>query len=132
MGEDLLLVGASIPYRRKPVWKAAERRIARLQLTQAGKWPKGYVEQNCPDEELDDDGEPRIGPPGAVDQLREDLRDFRVAWVKGTRSSTVWRVGNRMLLIAGGPSWGDSPSDLFDSVARLNAAGVLVAAGFDK
>lgn len=129
MGADLLLAGASIPYRRKPAWKDAEKRVDVLEKTMMARWPMPY-QKNWAGHW--DDLSPISRSKTAAGQLTSDLDDFRSAWLNGGRSSMVWRVGNRMLLVTGGMSWGDSPGDLFDSVNRLNAAGVLQAAGFDK
>lgn len=52
-----------------------------------------------------------------------DLVDsLRSCW--GGRDNTVILLGNRFVFITGGMSWGDSPTDTFNILTRLQAAGI--------
>jgi len=71
---------------------------------------------------------------GAVrETMREDLRILENAWTgRGGRrdlSFSMPKYGIRVL-VTGDMSYGDSPSELFDAIARLRGVGALKVGGF--
>jgi hypothetical protein len=63
--------------------------------------------------------------------LMSDLDEVGNAALAGHRQAATIQGGKGiLLLISGGLSWGGPPSDLFESMSRLNEAGVLSDAGW--
>ncbi len=119
MGADFLLATLVIDKRRTPDFAAGQAAIERL----------------CCDDVVDADelgGEPideqgmaaiRRRVAEALDELECGLVSREVEWIE-VRGATVY--------VTGGMSWGDSPTDLFETITRLRAVkGVLTAVGFE-
>lgn len=120
MGADLIVVHLEIPKKRKPDWQAASWRIAMLAVRPVSVWPKAARE----------DVESFNGPVCAAKQLAEDLKILRAGYGGGVRMVTEFTVGSTRVLLTGGPTWGDAPTEEFDVFCRLINAGVTKAAGF--
>jgi hypothetical protein len=133
MGSDFLVSFVTIGKKKKPDFAAARRRIERLAAMPHDKLPSEYLNTiGLPDEEefTNEERDRRIK------QLREDLGgieaefgddNFEMPW----RDLTSFNVDRKRVVLAGGMSGGDAPSDAFSSLERLVAAGVTKAAGFD-
>jgi hypothetical protein len=58
--------------------------------------------------------------------LRSDLKDVELAVFEHHRqAATIAGGAGIVLLISGGPSWGDAPTELFQSMFRLQEAAVF-------
>ena len=66
-------------------------------------------------------------PEVTLDQYKQCLYDLvdeiRLSW--GGRDTTFHTIGNWSILITGGMSYGDSPTDTFGMLTKLYAAGVV-------
>jgi len=120
MGADLIVAATKIRTGRQPDWDAAERFISTLTLEQVDEDYSGAFTGMENDEEM------RI-------YIRGSLADFKEIVAGDCPRDLTWFdvLGHRIYL-AGGTSWGDSPGDTFDLICDLSAAGVLMAAGFDR
>jgi hypothetical protein len=78
-----------------------------------------------------DDEHGEIDMEGLGDQLVIDLNELKSTWEgNDNRVAYTMKLGPMTVAITGGVSWGDSPTEEFDSWNRLIEAGVLEAGGF--
>ncbi|HWC48509.1 MAG TPA: hypothetical protein VG448_06485 [Solirubrobacterales bacterium] len=64
--------------------------------------------------------------------LRADLRELREA-IESYLEIAEMNVRGATLYLTGGMSWGDSPTEIWNVIARLRSVrGVLTAAGFEN
>jgi len=59
------------------------------------------------------------------DELREDVTVLKDACLDGRRDCAVITIENTYVLITGGMSWGDPPTDLYNVFDRLYDAEVM-------
>jgi hypothetical protein len=114
MGADLIIQVLSIDEDKEPDWVAARDWIAN-------------VEEKAFDTELEDEQDAR-------DRAHAHLHELESVWKgeRGDRSITgPFKLRDAKVLICGGTSWGDSPSELFDMISDLDSIGALMKAGFD-
>lgn len=120
MGADLFIAALVIDQAREPDFAAAKALIERL----------GREDVELPDEFYEHDLETAEGIAGvrcltaeALDDLECGLVSREVEWID---------VRGARVFITGGMSWGDSPTQLFETITRLRAVrGILAAAGFE-
>jgi hypothetical protein len=101
MGADFIFWAVSLPKNQKPNWKAGER----------------YIDKY---EDVD-----------ARSSLRSRLKNFQLAWSNQHRESGFMTICHLEVLVSGGMSWGDTPTDLGNDINDLSDSGVLEACGFD-
>lgn len=122
MGADLIITHAAIEADKVPNWTAARDWIKHLD--------KNIVHWPAPARETffqgDDDD-----VCAAAAQLEEDLATFIDDWEQGSRELASIEVGNWIIILTGGMTHGDAPSETYERFERLNNAGVLDKAGFD-
>lgn len=117
MGADLILCAVELPEHCD--WAAGERYLADLQPDMV----VGAYEREL----LFVEPDPGAGDlAGVREQLRADLDELRrIADGAYPRDCVNLEVRGATVLVAGGTSWGDSPSETFDAFCRLQACGVL-------
>ena len=119
MGADFLLVYAGLPENEEPEW---ERGAA---FIESGGWKEGDNKEALLDqlgeEKLSDDLKPR---------LLSALENVKAAWMDERRDGGVMHFEGFRILMTGGMSWGDSPTDLFEDMEYLLNGGVFKAMGF--
>jgi len=106
MGAEMII--DSVTYPREgftPDWKAGQDYIKNL-----GK--EGTI--------IEDD----------IEYLLEELEQFKEAFTTGTRESTVHTVSSYYVLLTGGSTWGNSPTELSGCIGNLNEHSILDACGF--
>ncbi len=93
-------------------WGPARARVAELQEddVQGDDW-------------FDDVEQLRVG-------LLADIEAMERALTCGSRELDWFQLGPYRLYLTGGLSWGDSPTELFDVICRLDAYGLAGLAGF--
>lgn len=107
-------------------WDAGLRSIETLKYDEVED-PENF--EDYPDDDPDDDVfmEKYIRP-----QMLEDWEEFKNLWavpVNLGRDVDLCTFGPVRVLITGGMSWGDSPTDTFDTLNRIDTK-PLRAAGF--
>lgn len=125
MGADLLLAVVAKRRNSKPDWQAGKDLIEVISTTEdllADLDISGmYIEDLGSDEDTTN---------YIRDQLDLALETFRESYEKGDRSVADLFFGEWIITICGGTSWGDVPSECFDAINFLEAAGVMKAMGF--
>lgn len=121
MGADLILAFAEIEKGKDPNWDAAADHI------NAGGW-------------LDDDEvivdllglfrEESGWDDDARSRVHSALENVMDMWARKYRDAGVLHLKHTDLLVSGGMSWGDSPTDSYDDIMLLRVTGALEAAGF--
>lgn len=118
MGADLILCAIDLPATCD--WAAAERYLATFD-------PAQLDDEDCAFLLLA--GEDTLDAEGLTalrEQLAHDLQELRrIAGGAFPRDCVDIRVRGGTVLVAGGTSWGDSPSETYDAFERLCACGVL-------
>lgn len=121
MGVAFLCTVATIEEGRVPDWAAATKAIEAFSIERLAE---------------EEDRDPSLNVfDGATDEearasLASDLADFRFE-LEGPGPLLAWVVvGGSRIYITGGMSYGDEPNELFGSMVRLEACGILGAAGF--
>ena len=125
MGADLILTWLQIDKDKQPDFKAGMDRISELATKNLSEWPKEYVDQRLLDapDGFDKDKE--------IEALKLSLRAIEGAWREVYRDMAVIDVCHKKLLITGGMSWGDSPTESYDDIDRMLTSGVSKACGFE-
>lgn len=129
MGGDMLVACLVIPEGKKPDWAAGEAEIKRLAKLPRKAWPPEFLERHM-QEDVDEtlEGQER---DEMIVTLSSDFNDARLAFDGKLRSATWLDVGGKRVLLSGGISWGDSPTEMYDTFDRLNDSGVAKAIGFE-
>lgn len=121
MGADLILM--SIP-RFDPTF-ARKRQLARFLINQPEADLLGFAEDYC----LLDDVNPEATPRQKANIIRKKLYDDVLESLKceGNRDTCNLRFYKMPyeVLISGGMSWGDNPTDACDTMQHVNAYGPL-------
>ncbi len=122
MGADLILAALVIDNQREPDFKAGHRAIERLTAK----------DLEVPDEFIDEDPETPEGLGRIRAVLAADLDELQCS-LDESREVDLIDVRGATVYLTGGMSYGDSPTDLFETITRLRAAkGVLRAVGFEN
>lgn len=121
MGADMLVAYVTIGAKKKPNFEKGFTLIAKLRATHSKDWPKEYVDATG-DDEID-----RITQAGI---LEGDLKDLMDAYSGCHRHAASITVAGREVILTGGLSWGDVPTDLYSALDRLLLSGAAKACGF--
>lgn len=117
MGADMLVAVTAIPMDVEPDWHAAH-----LHIWRADAVAELDAHDIFYDESLED----------VQHQLTRDLLELKRYFNGGYhRQFAELYVAGHCLILTGGLSWGDSPTDAYELLDRLTSAGALHAAGFD-
>jgi hypothetical protein len=119
MGADLIVTGAWAPVGRKMDRDAAYRTV-------------GALEEGDMAQLEEETGEAYESLAALRESLLVSLKEFESVWTGEAyaRDMAGIEVGQYSVLLTGGMSWGDTPTESYDVIRRLEAAGVLRAAGF--
>lgn len=132
MGGDLVLHILVRPKGRRLRWLTATRKVLGVRERLAGT--RAWNEL-IDDRELCEQCRSKTSHPanecGVVVVIARDLAALAGAVEEGERSLVVWKRPTETIYFIGGVSWGDAPSELYASVERLEAAGVLEDLGFE-
>lgn len=120
MSADLLITALVIDEDRNVDYEAADRAISALDGSDV-------IELDRFDEDPDDAN----GLEQIRVSLRADLRALREAIEENLEIAEI-NVRGATLYITGGMSWGDSPTEVSNTIGQLRSVrGVLAAAGFE-
>ena len=124
MGADLCLEYVTIKKSKKPNWAKGLAVIKTLE--------KNYKTDPESFEFDEDTFGPEIDGSEVIDLLKSDFIEFKKG-VKKLQHRDITRitVGPYYAYITGGMTWGDEPTNLYGSIARLTAYGITKACGFD-
>ena len=124
MGADFIGALVWLPKDEKPDWEVGRQTIQKLASTPMPNWPDEFVEfwADGPDQD----------PNGPAAMLKQDLECLQDHWDNGGRESAMVQILGVNMLLTGGMSWGDAPTDLMDCIDRLREADVLQACGFNR
>jgi hypothetical protein len=120
MGADMILSVLWIGKKKNPDFKKGEALIQKLAMTPAEEWPKEFIDR------FNDDI--MIGP--MVDELSQSLNEVKRSWSGNHREAAFMEMCGRRILVTGGLSWGDAPTDLMGDIDNLLSSGVAKACGF--
>lgn len=125
MGADMMVAAIWMNQRKKPDFENGKKHIEKLKELPVLKWPARIVTElgNC-------FGTP-LEPAPLIETLLGNLESLELAWEGNHREATFIDVAKKRILVTGGLSWGDAPTDLFREIDHLVAAGVTKACGFD-
>lgn len=118
MGADMLISIVMIDDGKKPDFRKGRKYIDELARKPSDKWPLEIRDRYADGSEL-------------VVDLRGSLGNLILAWKGDHRQAADMKVGGKEILITGGLSWGDSPTELFGDIEKLRDAHVTVVCGFD-
>ena len=97
----------------EPDWDAGENKIKEL-------FPEGFLDEDDPD--YDDCSE---GP-----NVMDELETFKSVFEDGRRDTAFCSFSSFTVMSSGGPSWGDSPTDMATTIGTLDEHNILEACGF--
>jgi hypothetical protein len=121
VGADLLITALVIETGRTPDFETARAAIETVSSSQV----------EIPDEFWDHDPYTDAGLDAIRSQLRDSLSELEAA-LQQSRELASFGLRGATVYLTGGMSWGDSPTELFETFSRLWAVpAVLVAAGFE-
>jgi hypothetical protein len=61
---------------------------------------------------------------GARTFFAAQLAEFYDRYLEGHRQADIWQIDGSAYVVTGGLSWGDSPTDTFDTITNVAALGV--------
>lgn len=133
MGADFLVSFLTANPKAEIDVAAGRRAIEELSATPLGAWPAEFLDYAGVDlgERVKSEQEMKDVRAELVDGLEADLRLLEAA-VEGERRD-VWigEIGRKTVVLTGGLSWGDVPTEAFEAFNRLSLAGVTRPMGFD-
>lgn len=116
MGADFLCFIIGMPIGQEPKWDLNDKQWKEAART----WIK----------ERGDEG---ADLEGVIKDLKAQLAEVKNAWNGGYRRDTsVFHRGHEKVLVTGGLSWGDDPSDMFAAIQDLYDSGLIDILGFDR
>ena len=121
MGADLLITALVIETGMTPDFDAARAAIETVSSAKI----------EVPDEFWDYDPDTDEGLDAIRHHLRDSLSELETA-LQESRELASFELHGATVYLTGGMSWGDAPTELFETFSRLWAVpAVLVAAGFE-
>jgi hypothetical protein len=139
MGADMLLWTMPLRMGEEPDWTAGAIIVAKLEATPLKDWPEDYRDRYVQGlEEAEAKAEDKAAAASAeakqrakeVADLRKALDEVQQAWAGNHREGTSIQVAGYDILVTGGLSWGDPPTELATAIDRLGMSGVEAACGF--
>jgi hypothetical protein len=133
MGSDFLVAFLAAGRKKTLDVGAGRSALERLRITPLEDWPRDFLEDECGDVP-DDPDEAELMKNEFVELLMEDLHMIEEELSPdGSLRRDLWSgtIGNKFVIMSGGMSWGDAPTEAFRSLDRLTRAGVTRAMGFD-
>ena len=138
MGADMFIRGAWIGRHRDPDFDAMRARASSVTVEQLAETDDAEAFGARPFLGRRADATVDLGPyvldDSTIDDVRlaltADVDEFENAWNGKDREAAGLEIGPYYSMLTGGMSWGDSPSELYECMNRLEAGGVLQAGGF--
>lgn len=139
MGADMLLWTLPLRNGAEPDWKAGESVVDKLEATPLKEWPEDYRDRYVQLEEAEaetvedkaaDAKKETEQRATEVKALRQALEDVKQAWDGHHREGASIQVAGYDILVTGGLSWGDPPTELATAMDRVGLSGVESACGF--
>lgn len=122
MGADFLVQYVTAPKGESPNWEAITNKIDALADKPQAEWSEeaAWLFEN------EDGAEWGEFAKNHVAVLHKDIAKLKDIWEGGyTREGAMLTIGGEDVLMTGGQSWGDSPTELFETISRLYDAEVL-------
>ena len=117
MGQDMIIYTTWYPREGfTPDWAAGEALIKSLAQDQ------NFLDEYC----YDDDS------AAAEEDWLAKLEEFKEAYCNGRRDMARYDMGPITVIMTGGPSWGDSPTELADLMGDLEQHEILIECGFEN
>jgi hypothetical protein len=118
MGSDFIFVGLSIPINKEPNWKV------KITLNHIKAYCKNRFGEKYDPTNQDHD---------VKEELQSAIDDAKSAWLGERRDARciTYKKYKMKLLASGGISYGDSPTDLLESLDKLCESDLKMAIGFD-
>lgn len=104
-----------MPIGKEPNWDIGEKEYRRA----AREWVKTRGDRGADIQDV-------------VEDLKESVAEVKQAWNGGGRDMSVFNHGHEKLLVTGGMSYGDDPTDLFTHIQNLYDSGLIEVLGFDQ
>ena|ERR1700737_4175391 len=132
MGSDFLMAFLAAGRKKKLDLGAGRSALERLRITPLGEWPEDFLETQCGHVPEDHD-EAESMKHSFVELLTADLNMVEES-VDGAARRDLWSgtIGDKFVIMSGGMSGGEPPTEAFESLDRLAAAGIARAMGFDE
>ena len=117
MGADFLCFIVGMPIGQEPRWDLVDDK----QWKEAAEtWIKERGDKGADIE-------------GVIKDLKAQVAEVKDAWNGGyRRDASVFHRGHEKVLITGGLSWGDDPTDMFATIQDLYDSGLIDTLGFDR
>ena len=133
VGSDFLLAFlAASRTKRLDTW-AGRAALDRLRITPLEDWPPEFLESQIGEVPNDPD-EAEVFRRSFLELLADDFRlvEEELLTPNAARRD-LWSgtIGNKFVIMSGGMSHGEAPTAAFDSLNRLELAGITRAMGFD-
>ena len=116
MGEDFVAQILSMKKGKNPKWEEAKKYIRDNRKAITKKW----------NENMNDDTEHDV-----VKRLIDDIDTLKRGWDDGSRECITFEHKGDKILITGGLSWGDNPTETFGAISDLDESGILDLLGFE-
>ena len=116
VGEDFIIQILCICETKEPEWDAAKKYIIDNSKTITEMWGKnaGYETEDK-----------------VVKCLIDDIYALKQCWDDYGRECVIFHHKGDKILITGGLSWGDNPTEAFGVISELGEAGILSILGFN-
>lgn len=140
MGSDFCYAYLVMEKEKEADWKKAELLIEKLLGTHMSKWHEAlpcsdieylFMKLNVALDGYKDESEPDMNDRTASCQkLKACLESVRKAWENGNREVGMIELKDVDIMLTGGLSWGDSPTDMYDVFNLFYECGLAHEAGF--
>lgn len=130
MGEDFCYCALTSLPGQKLNWNAGFKKLKELAYREyKGAWASGAVE------EIEDECDYPIVCESGIDrklcEMEAALEDVKEAVAGNRRDCGSESIGGVDILVSGGMTWGDDPTDTYTSISKLeDCGGILEAVGF--
>ena len=130
MGADMCVTMLSVRIGKEPDWEEGRTWIKTLIDLPWKKWPcTDYVELYH--EDLDEKDPTDEQKKAVIEAMLKDLETAQDYWTGGSREVSRFDFNCRDLMITGGLSWGDAPTEAYRELDKFTMAGSADACGFD-
>lgn len=133
MGSDFMVSFLAAGRRKRIDVDAGRSALERLRVTPLEDWPQDFLEAQCGDVPEDTD-EAELMRHSFVQLLMADIQMIEEELSPdGALRRDLWSgdIGNKLVIMSGGMSWGDAPTEAFRTLDRLKQAGISRTMGFD-